>query len=137
MRRQKVRKLIMIILQNAQHLNSAKFNENYLKKIRAWCEINVIILFKDFYEVSWIENLKIKTMKINKIVFVSILNRAVHKCLSYSFIITKLVKQLQLAFSIFDEIIDFDWFHSFSFAIRRLIWKRAFDKLSRIHASIV
>ena len=85
-----------------------KFDENYLKKIRAWCEVNIIILFKNFYEISRIENLKIELMKINKIVFILILNRATRKCLSHSFIIIKFIKQLQFAFSIFNEIINFN-----------------------------
>ena len=85
-----------------------KFNESYLKKTRAWCEVNVTMLFKEFYEVSETENLKIETIRINKIVFASILNRATRKCLSHSFIITKLAKQLQFAFSVFDEVINFD-----------------------------
>ena len=119
-----------------QHLNSAKFDENRLKKIRAWCEINVTMLFKSFYKILWIESLKTESMKINKIVFVSISNRAARKCLSHSFIITKLVKQLQLAFSIFNEIINFNWYHFFFFAIHRLFWKRAFNKLSRTYINI-
>ena len=95
------------------------------------------MLFKNFYKVLWIENLKIESMKINKIIFVLILNCAARKYLLHSFIITKFAKQLQFVFSIFDEIINFNWYYFFSFAIRRLFWKRAFDKLSRIHASIV
>ena len=71
-----------------------KFNENYLKKTRAWCEINVIMLFKDFYEISWIESLRIESMKINKIIFILILNRATRKCLSHLFIIMKFIKKL-------------------------------------------
>ena len=133
----KARRLMIITSQNKQDSNSMKLDENCLKKTRAWCKVNVTMLFKDFYEISWIENLKIETMKINKVVFVSISNRATRKCLSHSFIITKLAKQLQLAFSIFDKIINFEWSHLFFFAIRRLFWKRAFDKLSRTHANIV
>ena len=128
---------MIITSQKKQYLNSAKFDENRLKKIRAWCKVNVIILFKDFYKISWIRSLKIKLIKINKIVFASISNRAARKCLSHLFIITKLAKQLQLAFLIFDEVINFDWYHFFSFTIRRLFWKRAFNKLSRIYANIV
>ena len=137
MRCKKARRLMIITSQKEQYLNSTKFDESRLKKTRAWCEVNVTMLFKDFYEISWIESLKIESIKINKIVFVSISNRATRKCLSHSFIIMKLAKQLQLAFLIFDEIFNFDWYHFFSFAIRRLFWKRAFNKLSRIHANIV
>ena len=136
LRRKEVRKLMIITSQSEQYSNSAKFDKNCLKKTRAWCEVNVTMLFKNFYEISWIEDLKIETMKINKIIFVLISNRATRKCLLHSFIITKLAKQLQLAFSIFDEIINFNWYHFFSFAIRRLLWKRAFNKLSRTHANI-
>ena len=120
----------------AQYLNSAKLNESRLKKIRARCEVNVIMLFKDFYKISWIESLKIEIIKINKIVFVSISNRVTRKCLSHSFIITRFIKQLQFAFSIFDEIINFDWYYFFSFAIHHLFWKRAFNKLSRTRTNI-
>ena len=116
----KARRLMIITSRSEQYSNSAKFDENYLKKIRAWCEVNVIILFKNFYEISWIENLKTESIKISKIVFISISNRAARKCLSHSFIITKLAKQLQFAFSVFDEVISFNWYHFFSFAIRRL-----------------
>ena len=133
---EKARKLMIITSRNKQYLNLIKFNENCLKKTRAWCEVNVTILFKKFYEISWIESLKTELIKIIKVVFALILNRAARKCLSHSFIITRLAKQLQLAFSIFDEIINFNWYHFFFFAIRRLLWKRAFDKLSRIHANI-
>ena len=35
LRRKKARKLMIITSQNKQYLNSAKLNENYLKKIRA------------------------------------------------------------------------------------------------------
>ena len=137
LRCKKVRRLMIITSRNAQHSNSAKFDKNRSKKTRAWCEIIVTMLFKDFYyEVSWIESLKIEAMKINRIVFVSISNRAARKYLSHSFILTKFTKQLQFAISVFDEIIDFNWYHFFSFAIRRLFWKCAFDKLSRAHASI-
>ena len=121
LRRKKARKLMIITSRNKQYLNSTKFDESRLKKTRAWCEVNVTMLFKDFYEISWIESLKIESMKINKIVFVSISNRAARKCLSHSFIITRLAKQMQLAFSVFDEIISFDWYYFFSFAIRRLL----------------
>ena len=106
MRRKKTRRLMIITSQKKQHLNSTKFDENCLKKTRAWCEVNVTMLFKDFYEVSWIESLKIKSVKINKVVFALISNRATRKCLSHLFIIMRLAKQLQLAFSIFDEIIN-------------------------------
>ena len=127
---------MIITSRNEQYSDSTKFDENHLKKTRAWCEVNVTMLFKDFYEVSWIESLKTESIKISKIVFASISNRATRKCLSHSFIITRLAKQLQLAFSVFNEIINFNWYHFFFFAIRRLFWKRAFDKLSRTHASI-
>ena len=113
LRCKKVRKLMIITLRNKQYLNLTKLDENCLKKTRAWCGVNVTVLFKDFYEVSWIESLKIETVKINKVVFVSILNRAARKCLLHSFIITKFTKQLQFAFSVFDKIINFDWFHFF------------------------
>ena len=66
------------------------------------------MLFKDFYKILWIESLKTKSMKISKIVFALISNRAARKWLSHSFIIIKLAKQLQFAFLIFDEIINFD-----------------------------
>ena len=121
LRCKKVRRLMIITSWKKQYSNSTKLDENYLKKTRARCKINVIMLFKDFYKISWIRSLKIESMKINKIVFASILNRATRKCLSHSFIITKLAKQLQLAFSIFDEIINFNWYYFFSFAIRRLL----------------
>ena len=136
LRCKKACKLMIITSWRKQHLNSAKFNESCLKKTRAWCGANVTMLFKDFYEVLWIENLKIESMKINRVVFASTSNRAARKCLSHSFIIARLAKQLQLAFSIFNEVINFDWYYFFSSAVRRLLWKRAFDKLSRIHASI-
>ena len=136
LRFKKAHKLMIITSRNEQYSDSTKFDENRLKKTRAWCEANVTMLFKNFYEISWIKNLKTESMKINRIVFVLTSNRAARKCLSHSFIITRLAKQLQLAFSIFDEIINFNWYHFFFFAIRRLLWKRAFDKLSRIHASI-
>ena len=106
LRRKKARKLMIIMSWNEQYLNSMKFDENCLKKIRAWCKANVIMLFKDFYEISWIEDLKIESIKISKIVFILILNRAARKCLSHAFIISKFAKQLQLAFLIFDEVIN-------------------------------
>ena len=137
LRCKKARRLMIITSRKKQYSNSAKFDESRLKKTRAWCEVNVTMLLKDFYEVSWIKDLKIEAVKINKVVFALTSNRAARKCLSHSFIIMKLTKQLQLAFSVFDEVINFDWYHFFSFAIRRLFWKRAFDKLSRTHASIV
>ena len=136
LRRKKVRRLMIITSRSEQYSDSAKFDESRLKKTRAWCEANITMLFKEFYEISWIESLKIELMKISRIVFTSISNRAARKCLSHSFIITKLAKQLQLAFSVFNEIINFDWYHFFSFAVRRLFWKRAFGKLPRTHASI-
>ena len=83
--------------------------------------VYMLIIKSTFYSLtSWIENLKIKSIKINKIIFISILNRAARKYLLHSFIITKFTKQLQFAFSIFDKIINFNWYHFFSFAIRRL-----------------
>ena len=137
LRRKKARRLMIITSQNKQYSNSVKLDGNRLKKTCAWCEANVTMLFKNFYEISWIESLKIKSMKISRIVFASTLNCAARKCLSHSFIITRFVKQLQLAFSTFDKVINFDWYHFFSFAVRRLFWKRAFSKLSRTYASIV
>ena len=116
LRRKKVRKLMIITSRNEQYSDSAKFDESCLKKTRAWCGVNVTMLFKDFYEISWIEDLKIELMKINKVVFVSILTRAARKCLLHSFIITRLAKQLQFAFSTFDEVISFDWYHLFFFS---------------------
>ena len=113
LRRKKARKLMTITSWNMQYSNSTKFNKNCLKKARAWCEVNVTMLFKNFYKILWIEDLKIKAVKINKIVFISILNRAARKCLSHLFITTKLAKQLQLAFLIFNEIINFDCIISF------------------------
>ena len=121
LRCKKARRLMIITLQNKQYLNSEKLNENYLKKICVWCEANVTMLFKNFYEISWTENLKIESMKISKIVFASILNRAARKCLSHLFIITRLIKQLQLAFSIFNEVINFNWYYFFFSAICRLL----------------
>ena len=136
LRCKETRKLMIITPRKEQYSDSTKLDESRLKKTRAWCGANVTVLLKDFYEISWIESLKIEAIKISRIVFVSTPNRAARKCLSHLFIITRLAKQLQLAFSIFDEIINFDWYHFFFFAIRRLFWKRAFDKLPRIHASI-
>ena len=120
LRRKKARKLMIITSWKTQYSDSTKFNKNCLKKTCVRCEVNITMLFQDFYEISWIENLKIETIKINKIIFVLILNRATRKCLSHSFIITKFIKQLQLVFLIFDEIINFNWYHFFSFAIRHL-----------------
>ena len=87
-------KLMIITSRKKQHSNSTKFNESCLKKIRARCEVNVTMLFRNFYEISWIRNLIIESMKINKVVFTLISNRATRKCLSHSFIITKFAKQL-------------------------------------------
>ena len=120
LRRKKARKLMIITLRKKQYSDLTKFDENCLKKIRAWCGNNVTMLFKNFYEVSWIENLKIEAMKISRIDFALISNRATRKCLSHSFIITRLTKQLQLAFSVFDEVINFNWYHFFSFAVHHL-----------------
>ena len=106
LRRKKTRRLMIITSQRKQHSNSTKFNESRLKKTRAWCEVNVTMLFKNFYEISWIESLKIESMKISKIVFISISNRATRKCLSHSFIITRFAKKLQFAFSVFNEVIN-------------------------------
>ena len=137
MRCKEARRLMIITSQNAQHSNPAKLDGNRSEKTRAWYEIIVTMLLKDFYyKISWTESLKIEAMKINRVAFASISNRATRKCLSHSFILTRLAKQLQFAISIFNEVIDFDWYHPFFSAIRRLLWKRAFDKLSRTHASI-
>ena len=64
LRCKKARRLMIITPRNAQHSNSAKLDENHSKKTRAWCGTIVAMLFKDFYyEVSWIESLKIEAVK--------------------------------------------------------------------------